>query len=318
MADVVVAVKDPGMRRVLAALLGAHGLGVATPDSAEAAEAHLRTAAPVDVVLTDLWHAGARGTEWVNRLQGARPGARLLVLFHPTEHEAAVECLRAGATDALLAPGHPDEVLLRVRRALAAGGAAGSREEELQAALAEATAEVRRGQEARTALEATLLRHAAVDPLTGLSNRRVFEERLATEHFRARRFKRPLSLIVLDVDHANRLETRMGSAGFQQVLRQLSAYLREGLRETDVAARTDDDEFGLILPETPRAGARELAREIRRVLGSASWVEAGRVTVSGGVAELDGEVHREPAALWEAARAEQRRAKELGRDRVEG
>jgi len=268
--------------------------------------------------VTDLWHKGAHGTEWITRLLGARPSCAVVVVYSPSEQEAAVECLKAGASDVMLAPVHPEELQWRVVRAVARqGSAVDDRVTEVQRALADAQAEARRAVEARASLEATLLRLAVVDPLTGLSNRRVFEEKLAAEHYRARRFSRPFSLLLMDVDHADKVEKHFGSAALQEVIRQMGKHLREGLRDTDVAARTDDDEFCLLLVETPITGARELAQQLKRVMGSANYPDAGRVTVSMGVVGLE-PAHKEAALLWEAGRTLLKRAKDNGRDRVEG
>ncbi len=319
MARILLALKESAARKAVESLLLAQGHGVDGVQAAEAALEHLVGPSQVDAVVTDIWHPGAHGAGWVARIMAARPSASVLVLFHPTEHAVAVECLKAGAADILLAPPHPDELALRVWRAVGMGGGANAaRVEELQRALGDASAELKRAQDARAGLETTLLRHAMVDPLTGLSNRRVFEERLAAEHGRARRFGRPLSVVLLDVDHADRAEQHFGSETFQEALRLMGQFLREGLRETDVAARVDDDEFGLLLVETPLGGAREVAVELKRAIGSASYPQAGRMTVSGGVVSLDPNLHKEPAVLWEAARTLLKRAKEAGRDRVEG
>jgi diguanylate cyclase (GGDEF)-like protein len=319
MAQVMLALRDAASRRALAALLQAQGHLVSPQGSAEEALVHLEGASAVDVVVTDIWHPGSHGTQWVTRLMQARPSAALLVLFNPTEHADAVECLKAGATDVMLAPPHADELLWRLQRAvgLQAGGDQG-RVAELQRALADAQLEARGAVEARSSLEATLLRVAVVDPLTGLSNRRVWDEKLAAEHFRARRFGRSLSLLVMDVDHADRVERLHGSATLQEVIKQMGRYLREGLRDTDVAARIDDDEFGLLLVETPITGARDLAQQLKRVMASASFPNVGRVTASMGVVGLDPIEHKDPVAFWEAARLLLRKAKDGGRDRVEG
>ena len=216
MAQVMLALRDAASRRALATLLQAQGHSASVHETAEDALAHLQAGTAVDVVVTDIWHPGAHGTAWVSRLTGARPSASVLVLFSPTEHEDAVEWLKAGAADVMLAPAHPEELLWRLWRAVGMqGGADQARVTELQRALAEAQAESRRAVEARASLEATLLRLAVVDPLTGLSNRRVFDERLAAEHFRAKRFGRALSVLVMDVDHADRVERMHGSATLQ-------------------------------------------------------------------------------------------------------
>ncbi|MEW5849904.1 MAG: diguanylate cyclase [Myxococcota bacterium] len=324
----VLAQKDVTARHALAAELEAAGHNVKEADDLEALMAHLKVSLPPEAVLVDVSLPGAHGAALVNRLLAAVPGLAVLVAYHPSEHSEAVACLKAGALEAFLNPVLADELHLRLPRARVfarvLGGAEAhtalqARVEELQRQLAETSLELTRAQAGRAAAESALLRLAVADPLTGLFNRRVFEERLHAEHQRARRFARPLSLVVLDVDHADRVEKAFGSMVLQQALKEMGRYLRDGTRETDFVARIDDDAFAVLLPETPHTGGRELANSLRRALGSASYPEAGRVTVSLGVASLETHASSESAeGLFLRAMEALRKAKEAGRDRVEG
>lgn len=312
--DILVAMREAGIRRTVAALLTASGHRVREVDDVERALKRLMEG-PADACVCDVRLPGSQGALTVARLLSAQPNMAVLVAYHPSEQEDAVGSLRMGAADLVMQPIHADELTWRVARLLRDGVEHGGRVEELQRLLAEGASELQRVNAARAQLEGTLMRLAVADPLTGLFNRRLFEEKLAQEQTRARRFARALSVVAIDVDRADKVEQRFGSEGLRNVIRQMGQYLREGLRETDIAARVDDDEFALLLVETPIAGAREVALSLRRVLGSGSYGDVGRVTVSVGVAALDME---DTTSIWQRAREQLAKAKEAGRDRVEG
>lgn len=312
--DILVAMRESGIRKTVAALLSASGHRVKEAEDVEHA-LPLLAEGPVHACVCDVRLPGSQGALTVARLLSAQPSMAVLVAYHPSEQEDAVESLKLGASDLLLQPVHSDELNWRVARLLEKGAEQGGRVEELQRLLAEGSTELQRVNAARAQLEGTLMRLAVADPLTGLFNRRVFEEKVAQEQSRAKRFTRALSVVAIDVDRADRIERTFGSDGLRDVIRQMGQYLREGLRETDICARVDDDEFALLLVETPLSGAREVALSLRRVLGSASYGPVGRVTVSVGVAALEGD---DSSSLWQRAREQMARAKEAGRDRVEG
>ncbi len=159
---------------------------------------------------------------------------------------------------------------------------------------------------------------ANTDVLTGLPNRRFLFDRLAEEAVEADRFARPLSLVLLDIDHFKRINDRFGHPGGDEVLRQVARSLRNGLRRYDVAARFGGEEFALLLPNTGGELAREVAERARRRLADdeveVAEGETLRVTASFGVAErhpgesVEEVVRRADDALY--------RAKAEGRDRV--
>ena len=131
------------------------------------------------------------------------------------------------------------------------------------------------------------------DPLTGLFNRRYFGVRLAEEYERSRRYKLPLSLIVIDADHFKRINDELGHAAGDAALVALARVLSERHRKTDVLARIGGEEFAVLLPNLGAAGARTLAEELRcrveneeMVLPAANGRVPRRLTVSCGVAEL--------------------------------
>jgi diguanylate cyclase (GGDEF)-like protein len=130
------------------------------------------------------------------------------------------------------------------------------------------------------------------DPLTGLWNRRFFEERLREELSRSQRAGagRNFSVMIVDVDDFKRVNDRHGHAAGDTVLKEVGEFLIAHLRNHDVACRTGGDEFGILLPDLSAEdcghllerlrGARAAANAAREIpislsLGTASWPEAG-------------------------------------------
>ncbi len=141
------------------------------------------------------------------------------------------------------------------------------------------------GCQAAAAIERTrLVELATIDGLTGVLVRRRLMERLSDEVSRTRRFGRPMSLILLDIDHFKLINDTHGHLIGDAVLSQVAAVLKDNLRvDIDVVGRYGGDEFGLVLPETDAAGALVVAH---RILSLVSEIEVpGRpVTLSMGVA----------------------------------
>ncbi|OFZ67196.1 MAG: hypothetical protein A2V79_01180 [Betaproteobacteria bacterium RBG_16_56_24] len=107
---------------------------------------------------------------------------------------------------------------------------------------------------------------AVTDKLTGLRNRRLFDERLAEEILRAARYAKPLSLLMLDIDDFKRINDTHGHPAGDKVLQSLGQLLRGQLRQMDFAARYGGEEFTIILPETDFVGAKLVAERIRRAV----------------------------------------------------
>jgi diguanylate cyclase (GGDEF)-like protein len=107
-----------------------------------------------------------------------------------------------------------------------------------------------------------LRRSAITDPLTGLQNRRLFDETLEKELNRARRYAHPLSLVTLDLHRFKEVNDKHGHPRGDEVLHAAATTLRKALRTSDSAFRTGGDEFALILPQTDSAQASALSRRI--------------------------------------------------------
>ncbi|MGD8909946.1 MAG: diguanylate cyclase [Chromatiales bacterium] len=171
----------------------------------------------------------------------------------------------------------------------------------------------------RKAMEQELERVAAHDPLTGLYNRRELEQHAEAELARAIRYKHPLSLLWLDVDHFKAVNDRHGRLAGDEVLRLLSHLLKASVRAVDYVARFGGEELVIIMPEVDADKAHEMAErlcnsvELTQIpLASGKLVD---VTVSVGVASFP-KHGREASQLFRKAYEAMNRAKQNGRNRV--
>jgi diguanylate cyclase (GGDEF)-like protein/putative nucleotidyltransferase with HDIG domain len=163
---------------------------------------------------------------------------------------------------------------------------------------------------------------ARVDPKTGLFNARYFATALTEELGRARRFERPLSLIMADLDLLREINNTYGHLAGDAVLKGIAEVFRAELRHYDVPARFGGEEFSILLPETPPEQALEIAERIRRAVADRLYdVETSsepiRATVSIGVAGFPKDA-QDPNALIHQADLAVYRAKLQGRNRVLG
>ncbi|HEX8854549.1 MAG TPA: diguanylate cyclase [Thermoleophilaceae bacterium] len=156
---------------------------------------------------------------------------------------------------------------------------------------------------------------ARTDVLTGLLNRRGFQELFGNELERATRSNRPLSLIVGDIDHFKDLNDRFGHRAGDDALERLASVLRAAKRRIDTAARVGGEEFALIVPETEEHDAYVLAERLRRAVREQFEDSDRRVTISFGVASFP-KHGRTAEALFHAGDLALYAAKELGRDRT--
>jgi diguanylate cyclase (GGDEF)-like protein len=163
-----------------------------------------------------------------------------------------------------------------------------------------------------------IYRMMTFDGLTQIYNKRYFHETLEREISRSRRYGRELGLILFDIDHFKQKNDTYGHLAGDAILRELAAVVKGKLRREDVFARVGGEEFGVLAPEVPIKGVRDVADKIRAVVEKASFrfeKDVIPTTVSLGVAMLlGGEDSAEN--FYQRADASLYAAKQSGRNRV--
>ncbi|MGE5049012.1 MAG: diguanylate cyclase [Deltaproteobacteria bacterium] len=176
--------------------------------------------------------------------------------------------------------------------------------------------------ELEAAVQRKLVDAALREPLTGLYSRRHFQERFAAEVAVAHRHGRPLSLLLVDVDHFKRVNDRYGHLAGDEVLKTVARALSQGIRIEDILARFGGEEFVVLAREADATAAMALAERLRQLVEVAQTLwESGDevpigipVTVSVGVAQLGPDQNERD--LFQSADGATYQAKEQGRNRV--
>jgi diguanylate cyclase (GGDEF)-like protein len=160
---------------------------------------------------------------------------------------------------------------------------------------------------------------ADTDALTGIPNRRRFDVLCQSERERAQRYQRPLSVLMIDIDHFKRVNDTHGHAAGDDVLRAVARGLAETIRQSDHIGRIGGEEFAVIAPEIASSGAVALAERLRRHVEHTSVpgdIGLIKVTISVGIASWDGTGTLDLAALFEESDVSLYQAKHHGRNRV--
>jgi diguanylate cyclase (GGDEF)-like protein len=133
-----------------------------------------------------------------------------------------------------------------------------------------------------------LSRIALTDPLTGVANRRGGEKSILREMSRSQRHGTPLSFVLMDIDRFKVINDTHGHAAGDRALREVSRTVADIVRGSDLAIRWGGDEILLVLPGVEREGAMVLAERVRQRIEALHLSDVGPVTISGGVAQLEG------------------------------
>jgi two-component system, cell cycle response regulator len=160
---------------------------------------------------------------------------------------------------------------------------------------------------------------ADTDGLTGVANRRKFDKLLASEHERASRYRRPLSVAMVDIDHFKKVNDVHGHAVGDAALKAVAIALAETIRQSDYLGRIGGEEFGVIAPEVGPAGGLALGERLRRrveQLVIPTEAEALKPTISIGVLAWDGIAASDRDGLLKQADDALYQAKQNGRNRV--
>lgn len=163
-----------------------------------------------------------------------------------------------------------------------------------------------------------IFRLSTTDGLTQIFNRRYFEENLERELTRARRYGRPLALVLFDIDHFKRTNDQFGHRAGDFVLRQVAKLVSKRARSVDVVARFGGEEFAVILPEIDAPGAEHFAEDLRNLVANRVFeFEKNSIPtqISVGIAILRDEMENGDDLVREADRC-LLAAKAQGRNRV--
>ena len=294
--DILLVDDDPGTIRVLATLLADIG-NLSFAISGEDALRMARESAP-DLILLDAEMPGMSGFLVCEALKADSELAHVPVIFVTSHREPTFEVsgFELGAADFIAKPLNPPLVLARVKAQL----------------------RVKR-------LADELRRIAATDGLTGVANRRRFDEALEQEWGSARRAGDALALMMIDVDHFKAFNDLYGHPAGDACLRSLAQAMSCAcLRPADLVARYGGEEFAVLLPRTSRVGAEHVARALLDAIDALAIAHAGsataaRVTVSVGIASCDADrasVRYTAKDLVQAADKALYAAKNAGRGRA--
>jgi diguanylate cyclase (GGDEF)-like protein len=257
-----------------------------------------------DLILLDVMMPVLDGLQ-ACRLLKQDPATRdipVIFLSALDDTQTKVSGLALGANDYISKPFSSEELLARVRVAI--------RLKRERDRLRQRAEELRRSAEAASEMSMT-------DPLTGLLNRYGLHRALQRELAQARRYARPLSCLLLDIDFFKAVNDTYGHAAGDTALRQAARALADSVRGSDVVCRYGGEEFLVLAPETGLEGARSLAEKIRQAFSARLFGDAAHtfaLTLSVGVAELRPDesgndmIARADEALYHA--------KQTGRDRV--
>jgi two-component system chemotaxis family response regulator WspR len=277
--------------------------------------AKARDIAPT-VILQDIVMPGVNGLDLVRGYRADPAVGRTPIIVLSTHEQPTVkrDAFAAGANDYLVKLPDRIELIARIRYHSLAYRSQIERDEAYRA--------LRDSQEQLLAANRELQRLTNVDGLTGLSNRRYFNEYIEAEWKRALRTRAPLSMLMIDVDHFKLYNDTYGHLAGDEVLKKVAGAIRDGCRRsTDLAARYGGEEFAAILPLTPASDLPLLAENLGRsveALGLAHPASSAGplVTISIGGATMVPQMSSMVSALIEAADKALYRAKDAGRNRA--
>jgi two-component system, cell cycle response regulator len=291
---------DPAIVRLLGKILGAKGMEI-IPCSTGAEGLDVLDRERWELCLLDRGLPDVDGIEICRHIKAdARFDARqVIMLTGYSSLDARVEALNLGADDYITKPFHPTELLARVN--------ASRRVVEMQQQLVNMTRQ--------------LEEISARDHLTGIFNRRHFGATLAHAFDHSNRYRRPLSVALIDVDRFKDINDSFGHQAGDTVLAEVAKRFSGSVRSSDCLARYGGEEFVVLLPETQLEDAVSFGEKLRAAVASAPVpIAEGRalpVTVSVGAASLAHTQFNSPTEMIAAADQALYRAKRNGRNRVE-
>jgi diguanylate cyclase (GGDEF)-like protein len=307
--DKVLVVEDsPEISAMMALTLQLEGYEVVQAgDGLQALEAARNTR--LDLILLDVMMPGLSGFEVAQALKANQSTADIPIIFVTAKHE--VDDLVQGlevAVDYISKPFAVPELVARVRAAL----------------------RMRKLQNELKASNEQLSRLAVTDGLTGLLNRRGFDQQLEDELWRARRFGHSIGLVLFDLDHFKRVNDTWGHAQGDIVLQAFASVLMHSSRRVDKVARFGGEEFALLLPATDELGVDIVCEKVRSATEALrvpcshadGTSESIQITTSGGgvvipkIGENGIPMSELAAGMFEISDRSLYQAKQSGRNRI--
>jgi diguanylate cyclase (GGDEF)-like protein len=293
-ASVLIVDDEVGVRDSMQEFIEMAGFKPAIASSAEEALELIRSNS-IQVVITDIMLPGMGGLE-LTRLVKKEYDADVIVMTGYSGDYSYEEAINMGASDFVIKPVRLEELLLRLKRVL--------KERDLT--------------QERVRMMEKLQKLAITDGLTKLHNSRSFYSQIEVEVDRFNRYKHPLSLLLLDIDHFKHYNDTYGHLEGDKVLVRISQIIRSCLRKLDTAYRYGGEEFTVILPETTCEEASNVAERIRIAVKAEKFDPDSKndivITISIGVTQYSPE--EELSAFIQRADKAMYSSKQNGRNKV--
>lgn len=256
---------ETAIRTLINAVLAREGFETASAATGEEA-LKLLEQQEFAVLIADIRLPGMDGLELVTRIKKSHD-TDVIVVTGDADHHSYEEAVKSGASDFILKPIHNEELVLRLRRVL----------------------EERNMRQTRAQMLKDLQKLVITDNLTQLFNSRHFNNQIEIEIGRANRYKHPLSLLLMDIDHFKSYNDEHGHLEGDKALVRIGQIVTSCLRRTDSAYRYGGEEFTVLLPETDVERAGLVAERIRAAVADKVFEpkpqKQARVTVSIGVTQ---------------------------------
>ena len=258
---------DESVRSLLKDLLEESGYDVKAASCGEEALKMIRMAT-YDIIVTDLRLTGMHGLEVIKEVKAIDSGIDVVVMTGYASVNSAVESMKAGAVDYITKPFNSDQIKMVVKKNL------------------------ERREFQRLAQEREFYKVlSSIDGLTELYNYRYLHQYLKIELEREKRYKRHLSLIMLDIDDFKRYNDQYGHLVGDLVLKRLASILKNATRGCDVLCRYGGEEFAVVLPETNKEEAIIVCERIRASIEKTEMVdekgnEVGHIRATLGLASF--------------------------------